>query len=854
MAPSWSSRILSGGSSSSTPTRSTTDPPRTKPLPRPPAQVSFDPQPTLYHERPQPSPAQPANGPGRQHAHGRSVSHPLPKIFSKKKSTRDLAGFSNTDVPIGSDNLVPVLDESTQLPLPTPTRVTSGKRGGKPLEDEGNKVTRKCMCCECKLSVPKELEKFRCQVCQTVNDLKPIEEQGDGKREDERRVGAFPHGIRGPLSVERTRAIVDRCVVAYLEDRCKRTEQAALSVSPRKLERMNFGPEDTSSSSPALQQESKMRDGAAQPPQEPANDRRNSDEAGRRLTDAPITSSPPDTPEAEELPIVHSATIRDLRDIDPFAFMRTDTPPPEQSRLGPQGPGPPQSSSQRSALPTRPNRKPPPPPVNVGKRTASQTLHPNGSPVPSALLSPRPQLSPRLTQSEINARQRYDRVRTIFRPLEDYIIAAFGDYQTLNTAFSTVRPIVQGRTRSESSIKTPPPEPALGPCQSSPFDGFSELDPKTLLLGDLGENSSWWVGKLERMRSDKAVKRKKVGGDSSRKTISGKSPNINWTDVGRWYDLVQYAGRDWQSKMSQIRTEQPDLAKKNIDGFSNALEIDEDFDEAREHAVRTLFKVIENVLKRPTQPLKEPEHLRFLLIILANPLLYPSARRLKPVRTESNALRLQPPARRPSDRLNVAAPPSPKQLSPGKSSGRETANQHTGILKRVVGLLANSTDSCHRYLVSWFSRYEQDRFEKMVELVASFVTYRISSRPGRPRSKSGVDDGGLIPDLSGTAASTSAQLHAAMGLSGSVKKRNSEVDGEPDWANDWQLKAATKVMSLLFAANNNWQGKRREAENPNMSSGAMLASGSPQAKAARSGQLMHTSQFYNLILDYHDMI
>ncbi|KAK3082423.1 putative E3 ubiquitin-protein ligase, partial [Teratosphaeriaceae sp. CCFEE 6253] len=82
------------------------------------------------------------------------------------------------------------------------------------------------------------------------------------------------------------------------------------------------------------------------------------------------------------------------------------------------------------------------------------------------------------------------------------------------------------------------------------------------------------------MRSDKAVKRKKVGGDFSRKTISGKSPNINWTEVGRWYDLVQYAGRDWQSKKSQIRTEQPDLAKKDIDGFSNALEIDEDFDEA----------------------------------------------------------------------------------------------------------------------------------------------------------------------------------------------------------------------------------------------------------------------------------
>ncbi|TKA64535.1 hypothetical protein B0A55_11623 [Friedmanniomyces simplex] len=852
MAPSWSSRLLStGSSSSSTPTRSSTaDPQRNnnKPLPRSPAQVTFDAPPTLHHERSPASPPRPPGGGARQHLHGRSVSHPLPKIFSKKKSTRDLAGgFHNTDVPLDSDDLVPVLDEQpapgpAPQAQPTPTHaISSGKRGGKLPEDESNKIARTCMCCASKLSVPRELEKFRCQVCLTVNDLKPLAEQRNGRREIERQVGAFPHGIRGPLSVERTRAIVDKCVMSYLEGRCRRVE----------LQQQPVIPPPSSPWKVELEQSRKPSEEVVTQPRDLHKQPGDGDDAGKQLSDAPLSTSPPDTPDVEEVPIVHSATIRDFRDIDPFSFMRTDTPPPEQSRAKLHGPGPPAAaSSSKQPVPTKPQRKPPPPPVNVGKPLPSHNLHPHGSPVPNGVPSPRPQLSPKFTQAEIDARQRYDRVRSIFRPLEDYIVAAFGDYQTLNTAFSTLRPTIPGRTRSESSIKTPPPEPVV-PKQANHFDGFSELDPKTLLLGDLGENSSWWVGKLDRMRSDKTVKRKKVGGDASRRAISSKSPNINWAEVQKWYDLVQFAGQDWRARAEQLSVEPPELVKTSVEGPSNAEQIDDDLEEARQHTVRTLFKVIENMLKRPTRPLKEPEDLRFLLIILANPTLYPSTR--KPARVVSNATRARP-NRRPSGRVDVVPPASPTQLTLQKASIRESGNQHTGILKRVLGLLANSSDSCHRYLVSWFCRFEQDQFEKLVELVACFVTHRITRRLGRPRSKSGLDNGGLIPDLSGSAANTSAQLHAAMGLSGSMKKRGNEGDGETEWASDWQLKSATKVMSLMFAANNTWQGQRRETGTLRADSGVMLGSGSPQARAARSGQLMHTSQFYNLTLDYHDMI
>lgn len=423
-------------------------------------------------------------------------------------------------------------------------------------------------------------------------------------------------------------------------------------------------------------------------------------------------------------------------------------------------------------------------------------------------------------------------------------MAGFGDYQSLNTAFSTLRPVLQGRALSESSIKTPPPERAEG-VQSSPFNGISEFDAKTLLCGDIGENSSWWTGKLDRIRSDKADKRKKVDG-SSRKAVSSKSPNINWTELHRWYDQIHTAGEDWRSKLAQVRSDDATASKAQLEGSVNINDIEEELKEAREHTVRTLFKITETLLKRPTRPLTEPEHLRFLLIILCNPSLYPSSSRPK------GADAAMHPTRTRSDKQTAAA--NEKQLSPSKSSGRE-GSQHTGILKRVFGLLAQSSDACHRYLIAWFARFDQDRFERLVDLVASFVTHRITRRSSRPRSKSAVNDGGLIPDLSGSMANTSAQLHSALGLSGSVKKRTNEPEGETVWTDDWQIRAAAKLMSLLFAANNIWQGKRHGQGFDRVDSGPILtANVAPAARAKRSGQLLHTSQFYNLLLDYHDLI
>ena len=739
-------------------------------------------------------------------------------MFGKKKSAANIGGFHDTNVPL-DDDLVPVLDPPQP---PKPTRVISGKKGAQ--EDDENKADRKCMCCDSKVKVPKELQKFRCMACLTINDLMPIEEQRDEAREKQTSKSAdtFTGGLGAmPLSVERTRAIIDRCVLTYLEARCRREEDAPLGRKPI---------------SPLQTPEERENPMNALPIRLP----RQGTPTAKQLVDAPLSTSPPDTPQLDENSATPSAAIRDISDID-LAYTRKDAPS-ANVKPTPHGPGPP-ASIQRKPVPAKPDRKPPPPPpMSLANRRPSQNLHPSGTQLQHPEFASRAPLSPRLNAQELEHRRRYDRVKTIFRPLEDYVVASFGEYRSLNSSFSTSARGPRGRTCSESNITTPPPELA---CEDkpSPVD-LAQLDAKTLLLGDIGENGMWWTGKLQRNESDKGYKRRKVG-EGSRRTISSKAPNINWAELSKFYDLIHTAGEDWQTKVDRLKSDASDFTKEKLEGFANIDDIEDDLAEAREHAIRALLKVTENLLKRPTRPLREPDEIRFLVVILANPSLYPAF----PKRRRAMSGNGIGPGRSTSGKQRMQGPVSPKQpLSPRKSPGWD-GPQHTGILKRVFGLLANSSDMCQRYLIGWFTRFDEEHFTRIVDLVASFVTHRIARRSSRPRSKAVNADGGLIPDLSGSAMNTSAQLHSAMGLSGSVKKRADDPDQEPDYASDWQVKAGAKVMSLLFAANNIWQGRRRN-DDEHLDS----ISTTPQARAKRSGQLLHTSSFYNTLLDYQDMI
>ncbi|KAF7188058.1 putative E3 ubiquitin-protein ligase mug30 [Pseudocercospora fuligena] len=824
MPSSWSSRLLSSGSGSSAPSsapvnsnNSTTN--RNKTRPRPPNDY-LDP-PTLNPERLAASPTKPRANGTRQHAHSRSISHPLPKIFGRKKSTN----FNDADAAL-DDGLVPVLDDGPAQSAPT--RVLSGKKGKL---DEDSKAARRCMCCDNKVNVPRDLVTFRCIACLTINDLKPVEEQEQAEKDrpQVKRADTYPGNAHQagklPISVERTRAIIDKCIVTYLESRCRKPDEPASRTLPTPKEDV-FGPDQLPAAMGAIDLKTAT--------------------TAQELTEEAISTSPTDAPKAQAAFLAPSAAIREQTDFSPFSGTRLDTPLITGSSAGDEPAHPGSVSRKPVPVPARPSRKPPPPPMSFPNRRPSHNLlpPPNGSLRSNGHMSPRHQPSPRATAEEIEQRRRYDRVKTIFRPLEDYMSANYGNFLCLNSSFSTVRPAMKGRARSASDIATPPPEPAAD-TKPSPVGGLSELDAKTLLLGDIGENGTWWTGKLD--RSDKAIRRKKVG-EGPRRAVASKSPNINWREVSSWYELVHSAGEDWKSKVQSIDSDEAGFVKDNILGDANADMIDDDIAEAREHAIRALLKITENILKRPTRPLKEPDDLRWLLIILMNPSLYPST---KPKRTKSGRNTFL--GQVATGQQNGSVQASPMRPTPGKSPGH-VGSQHNGLLKRIFGLLSGTPENCHWYLAGWFSRYSEDQFVKTIDLVASFVNYRIDRRNGRPRRTSAVVDGGLIPDLTGGAMNTSAQLHAAMGLSGSVKKSKDDASGEPDWADDWQTKVAASVMSMLFTANNIWQGKRRQTDEARVDSLVAGSNLSPSAKAKRSGQLLHTSSFYNTLLDYHDMI
>ncbi|KAM3425182.1 hypothetical protein BST61_g7141 [Cercospora zeina] len=762
----------------------------------------------------------------QQHAHSRSVSHPLPKIFGRKKSN---GNFHETDVPL-DDDLVPVLDE----PAPKkPARVISGKRNQ--VVDEDGKATRVCMCCDSKCKVPQELFTFRCLCCLTVNDLKPVEEQveDDKSRPHSHRAATDPAqahlaGATLPISLQKTRAIIDRCVATYLRGRWQRS---AAPTQQRSLQAHNdvFGPD--------------------QLPAALAVQHLNAEDSTGDLADTHLSASPSDGLTASLAIPASGSTTHGRNDPERLPNTLSDLSPgpavPPCSRDGRS------NATPRKPVPPRPNRKPPPPPVQLLNRRPSHNLLPptNGQLTPRARdHSPRAHRSPQLTPREVEQRREYDRIKSIFRPLEDYLVTSFGEFKCLNSSFSTVRPAMNGRARSESQIKTPLREPAPNSWNASPMDGLSELDAKTLLLGDIGENGTWWTGRLASKETEKATRRKKAG-EGPHRPVNSKSPNIDWSEVALWYEAIQSAGDDWRTKWEQVLPGDQGRANAALKCDTDSDEVDDDMADAREHAIRTLLKITENILKRPSKPLREPEDLRWLLIILANPSLYPSA---KPQRTRPGGDRYL--SRSASDKLVGKMPVSPVRRTPAKTGSRG-GSQHNGLLKRIFGLLAHANENCQRYLIGWYSRFDEELFVKHVDLVASFVTYRIDRRSSRARGKSGVADNGLIPNLSGSSMNTSVQLHSAMGLSGSVNRGRSENGDEPDWTGDWQLKAAARVMAMVFHANNIWQGKRLEPGESYMASadsnnGVLTCA----AKAKRSGQLLHTSSFYNTLLDYLDMI
>lgn len=415
--------------------------------------------------------------------------------------------------------------------------------------------------------------------------------------------------------------------------------------------------------------------------------------------------------------------------------------------------------------------------------------------------------------------------KRIFRPLEDYIVSCFTSFYSLNNSFATRRghhhsqshsqPAVEEQRRRPSAIQELRKEAPAAPSNHT----IPDLDPKILLLGDFAENGSWWTGGQEEVVPGRSTSSKSQNGPP---TVGPRSPRIEWLELEEWYTAVIDAAKLWPDVYSGLVDEDPALAVT-----TDALkDIEAKLLIGQEHTQRTLLKACETILKRPGRLMVSPHDLRFLLIVAANPLLHGGHR---PYSGEFD---------HPEGAGTTQSSNGPNR-STGPASGR-----HSGIIKRIVGLMSNSSPECQNHLGSWFARYPEPWFVKTKDLVAEFLAYRLN-RQNEKKYEAKIDiTDGLIPSMG--AGRSPASLHAALGHTPGASKKQKEKPKKIIYQEDWQIKAAAQVLGLLFAANNMGHVRRSR---PDASS-----SGDQDRAKARGGQILPTTDFYITLLDDSDLV
>jgi E3 ubiquitin-protein ligase HECTD2 len=507
----------------------------------------------------------------------------------------------------------------------------------------------------------------------------------------------------------------------------------------------------------------------------------------------------------------------------------------------------------RGSVPSAPTR--PPPPVPRGTDTGLPPTHYARSQTAEITMngSQNPRIQGRTSDDGDEGYPRGD--ESIFRPLEKYILDCFASWECVNNSFIMDRPILPTRAASEGTKEGCKSVKGTSKHHAAPLSG---LDAKTLLLGDFAENGSWWTGSQGQARRTGGSPHRRdrsadcVSGSRGRGIVNANASCVDWAEISRWYELLLGAGKDWRSKWQEAEGIHSDVDGGCVQGgistegeragvVRDIQHIGSEIGDARWRVHRVLLKATENLLKRPGRPLNSPQDIHFILIILANPLLYPSSLpRIHP----------SPSPRERESSVSQRRPAVPKG-NPQHSRKSPTAlgpGLHPGIIKRILGLLSNLPNECHHGLVSWFSQLSTNHFRRIVELVGSFVTYRLARQHATKRSDNADPTSGLVPNLTGPGVGSHAHLHAALGISGSSKNSDSKQNSM-FYNDDWQIKAAARVMALLFSANNS---SNRRKINSNVV-GALDAEITNAPPATRH-QIVPTSDFYNTLLDYSDLI
>ncbi|GIC94053.1 HECT-type E3 ubiquitin-protein ligase [Aspergillus udagawae] len=718
----------------------------------------------------------PATSPPHHRGHSRSISHPFPSAFGGKRRNPN-PGFLDSD----SDD-----DDVEVTHLPDVLSSSPRKASSRPLPGGEAISTGKCMTCNSTVRWPRGLKVFRCTECLTVNDLEPYTSKdlgGQGSTGKDGKPGLSIPRKAVPLSVERTRSIIDNCVSSYLRRLLDAPVPQGFTSGNRSKTPSAIGQDEN---------RAHTYDHGSGLLSEPRVDAR------ARSSSASSKAGKPDwfkgasnslKPTASSL-----APHADVRDPRLRSRNNSDVQiPPKGERL----------------------------PREAGRSSERDVKDQSSNPY-------------------------------IFKPLEEYILASFKGCDSLNVSFSTAQPPLLAENASPDH-SPPKPKVESNDALSHAHPAF-EIDAKTLLIGDLAENSSWWMNDGD-PNYGLGHTHSKGKSSSPSKAVTSRSPRINWSQLAEWHHLIMTAGSSWVERWTGMRPVdergQEGHGRSKLWDSVDMCAIERDITESRLHLHRAFLKVTENLVKRPRRPLHKPEEIRFLLILLANPLIYPSSSSLRPVNlTQSQGVRRPSHPKESGERIPLrdARPSRKEQLGPSAPRSGPPGH-HFGIVKRILGLMAHLPNDCHHYLVSWFSRLPTGQFEKLVDLVGSFVTYRLSRQQGRKRSEAIENDNSLVPSFSSAAGNTPAELHAAINGRSPSKPAKDKRNKPVVYGDDWQIRAAARVMSLLFTANDT-----SVARKPDAAFGQEASSSTNRAAGPRRGHKIPISAFYNTLLDYSDLV
>lgn len=490
-----------------------------------------------------------------------------------------------------------------------------------------------------------------------------------------------------------------------------------------------------------------------------------------------------------------------------------------------------------------------------------QILSPSSAPPPAPLINLNfpPEDAPDDTQTMGNLSDEVEYVKSIFDPLKSYITTCFLQCNCLNSSFLApkapyLRATSEGiasTTNFTSNLASWTDTEKLPP----------EPDTKILLLENLAENGTWWTGSAHVGPKVTSTISNKKPDRASAARVSLKTPRIHWEELSEWYHLILSAGCAWKGVLGKVEI------KNSIGGIQKPYEmsveeqqgIEQDIAHARDEVQRTLLEACENLLRRPGLPINEPQTCRFLLLLLANPIFNPTE---YPSGSKQGAYTMRNIGQTSTSQIQQASSWKSTSMmrqnlnAEGRSSNTDTdnTNKHSSIIKRILGLISNLPVDCQYHITMWFSRFSKPHFLKTVELVGSFVSYRLSRQHRRKHSNRMNLVDGLISEVQRSRVSESAaQLRVAFSVS-----RNSEAFDKRrptiNYSEDWQIRAAARVMSLLFSANSSGPYRRQDDQSTSLEfSTADVCPSGPQ-HALRPKKIVETSMFYNTLLDHADLI